>query len=181
MGWILFLLFVGLPIAEIAVLIQAGDWIGLWPTIGLVILTAAAGAALARAEGRAAMARLAASVDDGSTPIGPLLDAAAIFVGAILLLTPGFITDTLGLSLLFRPTRFLWGQAMAWLQRGRRPRRGPGEGPGPGGHAHMRGRTVVIEGDYEESASAADAPADRTPPDEAPEQASDKPERRIDR
>lgn len=149
MGWVLFLLFIGVPIAEIAVLIQAGEWIGLWPTVGLVILTAVAGAALARAEGRAAMARLATSVEDGATPIGPLLDAAAIFIGAIMLLTPGFITDTLGLSLLFRPTRFLWGQFFAWLQRrgGSRPRGGP-----DGGGGHMYSRTVIIEGDYVEPA-----------------------------
>lgn len=136
MAWVLFLLFVAMPIAEIAVLIQAGEWIGLWPTIGLVILTAMAGAALARAEGRAAMRRLATAVEQGGTPILPLLDAAAIFVGGLLLLTPGFITDALGLSLLFRPTRLLWGGLIVWLQ-GRR-----------GGSAGQGGPTI-IEGEYE--------------------------------
>lgn len=143
MVWVLFLLFVAMPIAEIAVLIRAGEWLGLWPTIGLVILTAMAGAALARAEGRAAMRRLAAAVEQGGTPIFPLLDAAAIFVGGLLLLTPGFITDTLGLSLLFRPTRLLWGGLIVWLQRGRAAgRTGPGPGPGPG--------PTIIEGEYTE-------------------------------
>ena len=135
MAWIVFLIFVGVPIAEIAVLIQAGGLIGLWPTIGLVILTAAVGAALARAEGQAAMQRLAKTAETGGTPIGPLLDAAAIFVGAILLLTPGFITDAIGLSLLFRPTRFLWGQILMRMQG----RRGD-DGQGP----------VIIEADYVE-------------------------------
>jgi len=157
MAWVLFLLFIALPIAEIAVLIQAGDLIGLWPTIGLVILTAAAGAALARAEGRASMQRLAQTVDEGGTPIGPLLDAAAIFVGAILLLTPGFITDFFGLSLLFWPTRFLWGQAMVWLQRNRRG--------GPGGRA--ADGSVIIEAEYVERETG-NHPPGQSPPRAAP-------------
>ncbi len=137
MAWVLFLLFVALPIAEIAVFIKAGDLVGLWPTIGLVILTAAIGAALARSEGKAAMQRLTATIESGGQPVGPLLDAAAIFVGGILLLTPGFITDLLGLSLLFRPTRLLWGWAFVRL-RGRRGGGGDGGGKGP----------IIIEGEY---------------------------------
>lgn len=170
MAWILFLMFVGMPIAEIAVLIQAGDAIGLWPTIGLVILTAAAGAALARAEGRAAMRRLSEAMESGQAPAGPLLDAAGVFVGGILLLTPGFITDGIGLSLLFRPTRRLWGRLFAWL---RRPSRGHRQSPGGGGpygdpfggqgasrsNPGDRGEgPVVIEGDYVET-----SPDDETP------------------
>jgi len=183
MAWVLFLLFVGLPIAEIAVLIQAGDAIGLWPTIGLVILTAMAGAALARSEGRAAMQRLAASVEEGGAPIGPLLDAAAIFIGGVLLLTPGFITDTLGLTLLFRPTRLIWGQILVRLQRARRrrPQGGPfgGQGGGAGGGEREPGprRTVIIEGDYVDrgserqdagGAESAEPPQVRSPPDDRP-------------
>jgi UPF0716 protein FxsA len=157
MGWILFLLFVALPIAEIALFIQAGDLIGLWPTIGLVIFTAAVGAALARSEGRAAMQRLSAAVEGGSAPAGPLLDAAAIFAGGLLLLTPGFMTDTIGLSLLFQPTRFLWGQLFAGMQRRRRrgvpghprePTGGnwPNDGAQPGDG--LDSGPVIIEGDY---------------------------------
>jgi len=149
MGWILFLLFVGLPIIEIGVLIKAGEIIGLWPTVGLVILTAAAGAALARAEGRAAMQRLAASVESGEQPVGPLLDAAAIFAGGIMLLTPGFVTDALGLSLLFRPTRFLWGQAFAALRRRSAGRRGGYDA-----------RVEIVEGEFEVR--------ENRPPDEGP-------------
>lgn len=155
MAWILFLLFVALPIAEIAVLIQAGDMIGLWPTLGLVILTAAAGAALARAEGRASMRRLSEAVELGATPVGPLMDAAGIFVGGLLLLTPGFITDALGLSLLFRPTRLLWGRLFVWLQSRR--------GGGPPGGRHGRG-PVVIEGDYVDASSPDADPDPARPP-----------------
>ncbi|MEL0324664.1 MAG: FxsA family protein [Rhodospirillales bacterium] len=117
MPWIFFLLFVGFPIAEIAVLISAGEAIGLWPTIFLIILTAGVGASLARAEGRAAMQRLAAA--NSANAALALVDAAAIFIGAIFLLTPGFITDALGLSLVFRPTRLLWAHVFVrfWQRR----------------------------------------------------------------
>ena len=161
MGLILFLLFVGLPIAEIAVFIQAGDIIGLWPTLGLVILTAAAGAALARSEGRSAMRRLAAAVEAGDTPTGPLIDAVAIFLGGVLLLTPGFITDCFGLSLLFVPTRGLWGRAIVAFQAmrsGRRPpSAGPGPRPGPCG-------TTIIDGEYEERPDPPQPPDRRIDP-----------------
>lgn len=124
MGWILFLLFVAMPIAEIAVLIQVGGIIGTWPTIGIVIFTAFTGAFLAKMEGRAAMQRLAQAVQSGQAPIVPVLDAAAVFTGGLLLLTPGFITDILGLSLLFGPTRLLWGKAIAGMSRRHRSKHG---------------------------------------------------------
>lgn len=170
MAWILFLLFVALPIAEIAVLIQAGEAIGLWPTIGLVILTAAAGAALARAEGRAAMQRLANAVEAGEAPVGPILDAAGVFVGGILLLTPGFITDGLGLSLLFGPTRRLWGALFVWLKRRSGVAYAAGAysqrpyGQDPGGDGRRPGGPTVIEGEYVETESRRpDDPEDGPP------------------
>lgn len=124
MGWILFFLFVAMPIAEIGVLIQVGGIIGTWPTIGIVILTAVSGAFLAKIEGRAAMQRLAQVVQSGQAPIVPVLDAVAVFTGGLLLLTPGFITDMLGLSLLFGPTRMLWGIAIAGMSRRHMSNRG---------------------------------------------------------
>lgn len=175
MGWVLFLLFVGLPIAEIAVLIQAGGWIGLWPTIGLVVLTAAAGAALARSEGRAAMRRLATAMETGGAPAGPLLDAAAVFLGGVLLLTPGFITDAFGLSLLFAPTRHLWGRALGGLQRRAAARAGHNPGAAHWRDPRARGGPTIIEGEYTEAPSSEDKP-DRPPAD--PEIG---PDRRIDR
>ena len=70
------------------------------------------------------MQRLANAVQSGQAPIVPVLDAAAVFTGGLLLLTPGFITDILGLSLLFGPTRLLWGRMIAALSRRHRARRG---------------------------------------------------------
>jgi len=153
MGWLLFFIFVALPIAEIAVLIEAGDRIGLWPTVGLVILTAAVGAVLARREGRAAMQRLAHAVESGQQPTGPLLDAAGVFAGGLLLLTPGFITDTLGLTLLFGPTRMLWGRAFTAgrARRGRGRADGGGFQPRRGAGPSARRGPVVIEAEYTET------------------------------
>ena len=133
MPWIFFLLFVGFPIAEIAVLISAGEAIGLWPTIFLIILTAGVGASLARAEGRAAMQRLAAA--NSANAVLALVDAAAIFTGAIFLLTPGFITDALGLSLVFRPTRLLWAHVFVRFWQRRRSN---------------EFEDIIIEGDFSE-------------------------------
>lgn len=156
MGWLLFFIFIAAPVAEIAVLIEAGDRIGLWPTVGLVILTAAVGAALARREGRAAMQRLASAVESGQEPVGPLLDAAGVFAGGLLLLTPGFITDALGLTLLFGPTRMLWGRVFAARRRRRQPSGGGGfqsqRDPNP------RQGPIIIEAEYTETTETKPAP-----------------------
>jgi len=161
MGWILFLLFVALPIAEIALFIQAGDVIGLWPTIALVILTAIVGAALARSEGRAAIQRLTGAIEGGGAPAGPMLDAAAIFAGGLMLLTPGFMTDAIGLTLLFQPTRFLWGQIFAHLQRQRRRGEPSQPSSSPGGSPPAGGGPVIIDGDYIIKPETTAAPKDR--------------------
>lgn len=180
MGWILFLLFVAMPIAEIAVLIQVGGIIGTWPTIGVVILTAFAGALLAKMEGRAAMQRLAQAVQSGQAPIVPVLDAAAVFTGGLLLLTPGFITDILGLSLLFGPTRLLWGRMIAALSRRHRSNRGqraPDDGVIDG---------VYVEVDpnhHKDGPDGSSAPSDRpnSPPPNTPPAGRPGPSARYER
>jgi UPF0716 protein FxsA len=101
----LLLIFLTIPIIEIALFIQVGGWIGLWPTLGLVVLTAVAGAALMRTQGLRALDRLRAAFEGGRDPTGPIADGAMILVGGMLLLTPGFFTDTLGLLLLLPPVR----------------------------------------------------------------------------
>ena len=101
----LFALFVGVPILEIALFIQVGGWLGLWPTLGIVILTALAGTLLLRTQGLQTMGRLQSSVSQGANPMDPIAHGALILVSAVLLLTPGFFTDALGLSLLIPPVR----------------------------------------------------------------------------
>jgi UPF0716 protein FxsA len=105
----LILLFIIIPIAELALLIQLGRWIGLWPTLGLIVVTGTLGAALASREGLRAWHALQLDLAEGRIPGRPILDGLSIFVGGALLLTPGLMTDLLGFALLARPTR-------RWLQ-----------------------------------------------------------------
>jgi UPF0716 protein FxsA len=105
----LILPFIVVPIAELALLIQLGRWIGLWPTLGLIALTGTVGATLAAREGLRALHAVQADLAEGRIPGRPILDGLSIFVGGALLLTPGLMTDLLGFALLARPSR-------RWLQ-----------------------------------------------------------------
>lgn len=105
----LILLFITIPIAELALLIQLGRWIGLWPTLALIVVTGTLGAALASREGLRAWQALQLDLAEGRIPGRPILDGLSIFVGGALLLTPGLMTDLLGFALLTRPSR-------RWLQ-----------------------------------------------------------------
>ena len=101
----LLLLFLTLPIVEIALFILVGGWIGLWPTLGIVIVSAVAGATLMRVQGMQTLDRLRARLEAGEDPSGPLFNGALLLVAGMLLLTPGFFTDALGLLLLLPPVR----------------------------------------------------------------------------
>lgn len=110
----LFALFVSVPIIEIALFIKVGGFIGLWPTLAIVVLTALIGTALVRIQGMATLEKLQRSLSDGSNPAGPLAHGALILVAGVLLLTPGFFTDAVGLAFLLPPVRDLvirWGAA----------------------------------------------------------------------
>lgn len=101
----LFLLFLAVPLVELYLLIHVGRVIGAGWTIFLVILTAMVGAALAKAEGLRTLAAIQASVEGGRSPTNELIEGAMILVAGLTLLTPGFLTDALGLLILFPITR----------------------------------------------------------------------------
>ena len=103
----LFALFVIVPIVELMLLIRIGQWVGLGPTLLLVLATGAAGAALARREGIRTLAAIQTELAQGRMPGSSLLDGAAILLGGAFLLTPGILTDLVGFSLLLPPTRAL--------------------------------------------------------------------------
>ena len=107
MGFVLLLLFLALPIAEIYVIIQVGNAIGFVPTLLLLILDGFAGAALARWQGRTAWERFNRALAAGRVPAKETFDGAMIILGGALLLAPGFITDVIGFALLIPPTRAL--------------------------------------------------------------------------
>ena len=139
-------LFIGIPLIEIYLFIQVGGAIGVWSTIGLVILTAFIGTALLRQQGLATLARAQSELDRQQLPVRELFDGVCLLVGGLLLLTPGFLTDALGFALLIPPLRAILGRGVwAALARSRNVHfsvygtgygagNAPGTGdPGPGG------------------------------------------------
>ena len=102
--WV-FLLLVGVPILEIALFIQVGGWLGLLPTILIVILTALAGTILLRTQGLSTMASLRGSLAEGRNPMDPIAHGAIILIAGVLLLTPGFFTDAVGFTFLIPAVR----------------------------------------------------------------------------
>lgn len=101
----LFLAFLAVPLIEIALFIQIGGAIGLWPTLLIVVLTAIAGTFLVRAQGAMALSQLRGSFSNLQDPTRPLAHGAMILFAGALLLTPGFFTDACGFALLLPPVR----------------------------------------------------------------------------
>lgn len=111
-------IFIFVPLMELYILVAAGQMIGIWPTVSLIILTGVAGAWLARSQGLEILRRIQDETARGQMPAVTLIDGALVLVGGLLLLTPGFFTDVLGFSFLVPATRNLWRQGLtAWLQR----------------------------------------------------------------
>ena len=102
MGLLVLMVMIIVPVIEIGVFIQTGDLVGLWPTIGMVILTAMIGSALLRHQGLATLARVRDSINAGGLPVDEIFDGLCLLVAGAFLLTPGFVTDGFGL-LLFLP------------------------------------------------------------------------------
>lgn len=104
---ILLLVFIAVPLMEIALLIKIGQAIGFWATILIVIGTAALGTWLLHSQGMETLRRVLTSMDEGKPPVTPVLEGFVLLVAGLLLLTPGVLTDTLGFILLIPPVRQL--------------------------------------------------------------------------
>jgi len=102
---LLFALFIVVPIVELAILISVGSAIGALETVALLIVVSVLGTWLIRREGRAAWSAFRRSLASGRAPTKEVVDGALVLFAGALLLTPGFLTDLLGLSLAFPPTR----------------------------------------------------------------------------
>lgn len=130
---LLLIVFIGVPIAEIALFIEVGGEIGLLPTLLACVATAVVGAWLARTQGASVLRQVQARVWRGEMPAAELVDALLIMVAGVVLLTPGFVTDAFGLLVLFPPTRALLRGFVLRRLAERVARRGPpgsrGEGP----------------------------------------------------
>lgn len=106
-GWfpVLVVLLVVVPLLELYVLIQVGQVIGAWWTIGLLLLVSALGSWLLRREGARAWSQFRTALSSGRVPTAEVVDGALVVFGGALLLTPGFVSDIAGLLFIVPPTR----------------------------------------------------------------------------
>ena len=105
MRFLLIVLFIVVPIAELAVIIQVGELIGVWWTIALLVADSVLGSLLMRSQGRAVWRRFNATLQAARPPAREVADGVLVIFGGALLLTPGFLSDIVGLLLVFPPTR----------------------------------------------------------------------------
>ena len=112
---VLVLLFLVMPLVELYVIIQVGAAIGVLPTIGLLLLDSILGAWLVKREGAKAWTAFRRALDEGRVPARETADGALVIFGGALLLTPGFVTDVLGLACVAPPTRALVRKAVMGL------------------------------------------------------------------
>lgn len=118
-----FLFLVLVPAAEIGLLLYFGQILGVWPTIFLIILTGFLGAYLAKQQGLETIRKTQEQLRRGMMPGDAILDGVSILIGGTLLLTPGFVTDSLGILLLAPPTRKFFKVLMMkafrnWIDKG---------------------------------------------------------------
>lgn len=112
MGFLILLLLIAVPLIEIGLFVEVGGWVGGWSTVGLVILTAVVGLALVRVQGLGVLKKLNSDMQGGTFPVGAAFDGIALFMAGAMLLTPGFMTDTLGFLLLIPPLRAFLGKKL---------------------------------------------------------------------
>ena len=111
MGFIIFILFLCLPAAEIWVIGRVSSVLGFWDTFFLLIFSAVFGVYLAKHQGRSVLIKVQQTVAEGRTPTIEMLDGLLIFLGGVLFVIPGFITDLFGLLFVLPPTRWV----IRWL------------------------------------------------------------------
>ena len=97
--------FLAVPVLEIVLFYLVGQWIGLWPTLAMIVATAVLGSMLVSRQGRETWIRLRVQIANGESPSQTLVHGAMILVAGALLLTPGFLTDAIGFTLLVPAAR----------------------------------------------------------------------------
>jgi UPF0716 protein FxsA len=145
------LLIICLPLIEIALFVQVGGMIGLWPTLALVIASSLGGLSVMRRQGAQSLIRLRESMETGGDPTGPLAHGALVMIAGILLFVPGLLTSACGILLLIPPLRgWLIGRGAGRMtvratgfRRGGAATRPQGPRPGPSAPPG------TIEADYE--------------------------------
>ncbi|EOX3120573.1 FxsA family protein [Vibrio cholerae] len=147
---ILLFLFIAVPVIEIALFIQVGGVLGVWPTIALVLLTAIVGTSLVRSQGLQTLLTVQQRLAQGQLPAQQILEGVMLAVAGVLLLTPGFFTDILGmLVLLPTPRAYLAKQLMSRVVVGNIHASGAGfEQPNPF-HDRANPNGTTYEGEFE--------------------------------
>jgi UPF0716 protein FxsA len=155
---VLFALFIVIPIVEVYLLIQVGSWIGVIPTVLLVIATAMMGISLLRSQGLSTLMSAQQSLARGEVPAFQLMEGAALLVSGALLLTPGFVTDLVGFLGLAPLTRkmmvsaFLSRVTLSGIRVGQHGSFQQGDGPDVARGAFRNGAVVdgeVVEEPFE--------------------------------
>ncbi|ELI0358151.1 membrane protein FxsA [Vibrio cholerae] len=147
---ILLFLFIAVPVIEIALFIQVGGVLGVWPTIALVLLTAIVGASLVRSQGLQTLLTVQQRLAQGQLPAQQILEGVMLAVAGVLLLTPGFFTDILGmLVLLPAPRAYFAKQLVSRVVVGNIHASGAGfEQPNPF-HDRANPNGTTYEGEFE--------------------------------
>lgn len=171
----LFLLFIAVPLIEIAIFIKVGGVIGVWPTVAIVLATAFIGATLLRVQGLTTWRRAEEAMRRGEPPVAEMLDGVFLLVAALLMVTPGLFTDCIGVLLLIPPVRRKIGRYAARRiaassrftvytsgMGGMGPGGRPG-GPQPGDAPRGARGGPVIEGEAEEVGENDNDPARNGP------------------
>ncbi len=146
-GWLLAVLFIGVPLLELSVIVQVGQTIGVGWTVLLLIADSILGAWLLKREGRRALAALGEAFGSGRMPARELADGILVLVGGVLMLTPGFLSDVLGMLCILPFTRPLARGMLTRFVAARMvvlPTVQPGNGqrPRPKGHDVVQGEVV---------------------------------------
>jgi UPF0716 protein FxsA len=144
-------LFILVPLAELYVILRVGDAIGIGWTILLLVADSILGSLLLRAQGRSVWRRFNSALSDGRMPHREVVDGVLVVFGGAFLLTPGFLTDVVGLLLLIPPTRALI-RALVVRRLGRRVTVGV-VGEAGGRRPPRAGRDFDVEGTATESES----------------------------
>ncbi len=148
-------LFIVVPIAELYVIVKVGQLIGIWPTLALLLADALLGSLLLKHQGRSAWRRFNEALAQRRFPGKEVADGVLIVIGGTLLLTPGFLTDIVGLFLLVPPTRAIARRVLRRFTVGRFTVVGmPGGGAGPFGGPGNAGASR----DYDYDATAEEMP-----------------------
>lgn len=127
----LVLFFIAVPLVELYVIVETASSIGTLETIGLLIAVSVVGAWMVKAQGMAVLWRIRSKLQEGDMPGRELVDGGLVLLAGAFMLTPGFVTDAVGLLLLFPPTRMAIRPLLIRRFRNRVTYIGPGEhGPG---------------------------------------------------